>query len=36
MNIINDNTFNLNKSLLNNDNRYMKATLKSKLIKVAK
>ena len=32
MNIINDNTFNLHNSLLNNDNRYMKITLKSKLI----
>ena len=32
MNIINDNTFNLHNSLLNNDNRYMKVTLKSKLI----
>ena len=29
MNIINENTFNLN--LLNNDNRYMKITQKSKL-----
>ena len=36
MNIINDNTFNLHKSLLNNDNRYMKVTLKSKLIGVAR
>ena len=32
MNIINDNTFNLHNSLLNNDNRLMKVTLKSKLI----
>ena len=29
MNIINDNTFNLCNSLLNNDNKYMKVTLKS-------
>ena len=29
MNIINDNTFNLHISHLNNDNRYMKVTLKS-------
>ena len=36
MNIINDNTFNLHNSLLNNDNRYMKVTLKSKLIGVAR
>ena len=36
MNIINDNTFNLYNSLLNNDNRYMKVTLKSKLIGVAR
>ena len=35
MNIINDNTFNLHNSLLNNDNKYMKVTLKSKLIGVA-
>ena len=35
MNIINDNTFNLYNSLLNIDNRYMKVTLKSKLIEVA-
>ena len=33
--IINDNTYNLQNSLLNNDNRYMKVTLKSKLIEVA-
>ena len=26
MNIINDNTFNVHNSLLNNDNRYMKVT----------
>ena len=36
MNIINDNTFNLHKSLLNNDNRHMKVTQKSKLIGVAR
>ena len=36
MNIINDNTFNLHNSLLNNDNRYMKVTLKSKLTGVAR
>ena len=35
MNIINDNTFNLHNSLLSNDNRNMKVTLKSKLIGVA-
>ena len=35
MNIINDNTYNLHNSLLNNDNRYMKVTLKSKVIGVA-
>ena len=35
-NRINDNTFNLHNSLLNNDNRYMKFTLKSKLIGVAR
>ena len=29
MNIINDNTFNLYNSLLNNDNRHMKVTQKS-------
>ena len=29
MNIINDNTFYLHNSLLNNDNIYMKVTLKS-------
>ena len=34
--MINDVTFNLHNSLLNNDNRYMKATLKSKLIEVAR
>ena len=34
MNIINDNTFNVHNSLLNN--RYMKVTLKSKLIGVAR
>ena len=36
MNIINDNTFNLHNSLLNNDNKYMKVTLKPKLIGDAK
>ena len=36
MNIINDNTFNLHNSPLNNDNKYMKVTLKSKLIRIAK
>ena len=36
MNIINDNTFNLHNSLLNNDNRYMKVTLMSKLIGIAR
>ena len=36
MNIINDNTFNLHDSLLNNDDKYMKVTLKSKLIGVAR
>ena len=36
MNIINDNTFNLHNSLLNNDNRYMKITLKFKLKGVAR
>ena len=35
MNIINDNTLNLHYNLLNNDNRYMKVTLKSTLIGVA-
>ena len=35
MNIIKDNTFNLHNSLLNNNNRYMKVTLKSKLIGVS-
>ena len=35
MNIINDETFNLHNSLLNNDNRYIKITLKSELIGVA-
>ena len=34
MNIIDDDTFNLHKSLLNNANRYMKITRKSKLIGV--
>ena len=32
MNIINDSIFNLHESLFSNDNRYMKGTLKSKLI----
>ena len=36
MNIIKDRTFNLHNSLLNYDNRYMKVTLKSKLIGVAR
>ena len=36
MNIISDNTFNLRNNLLNNDNRYMKVTLKSKLIGIAR
>ena len=36
INIINDNTFNLHNSLLNNDNRYMKVILKSKLNGVAR
>ena len=36
MNIINDNTFNLHNSHFNNGNRYMKVTVKSKLIGVAK
>ena len=36
MNIINDNTFNLYNSPLNNDNRYMKDTLKFKQIGVAR
>ena len=31
-NIIDQNTFNLHNSILNNYNRYMKVTLKSKLI----
>ena len=35
MNIINNNTFNLHNSLLNNDNRYIKVTPKCKLIGVA-
>ena len=30
-NVINDNTFNLHKNFLNNDNRYIKVTLKSKI-----
>ena len=36
MNIINDNTFNMHNRLLSNNNRYMKVTLKSKLIGVAR
>ena len=36
MTFINNNTFNLHNSLLNNDNRYMKVTLKYKLIGVAR
>ena len=36
INIINDNTFNLHNSLLNNDSRYMKVTLKSNLLGVAR
>ena len=36
MNIINDITFNLHNSLLKNDKRYMKVTLKSKRIGVAR
>ena len=35
MNIINDNTFNLPKRLLNNDNRYIKANPKPKLRGIA-
>ena len=35
MNIINDNTFNLHNSFLDNANRYMKVILKCKLIGVA-
>ncbi len=34
MNIINDNTFNLNNSLLNNDNSIIKVNLKSREIGV--
>ena len=36
MNIINDNTFNLHNRLLDNHNRYMKGTVKSKLRGVAR
>ena len=36
INIINDNTFNLHNCLLNNHYRYMKVTLKSKLIGVVR
>ena len=32
INIINDNTFKLYNNLLNNDNRYIKVTVKFKLI----
>ena len=32
----NDNTFNQHNSRLNNDNKYMKVTQKSKLIEVAR
>ena len=35
MNIINNTTFNMHNSLLNNDDKYIKVTLKSKLIGVA-
>ena len=34
MSIINDNIFNLYNNHLNNDNRYMKVTLKSKLMEL--
>ena len=36
MNIINAKTFNQHKSLLNNNNEYMKVILKSKLIGIAR
>ena len=36
MYIVNDKTFNLQNNLLNNDNRYMKVTQKSKLMEIAK
>ena len=36
MNITNDDSFNLHNSLLNYDYRYIKVTLKSKLIEVNK
>ena len=36
MNIINDNTLNLQNGLLNNDNRFIKVTQKSKQIGVAR
>ena len=36
INIINDDTFNLHNSRLNNDNRYRKVTQKSKLIGAAR
>ena len=36
MNIINENTFNLHHNLLDNDNRYIKVRIKSKLIGVTR
>ena len=36
MNIINDNTFNIHNNFLNNDNWYMKVSLKFKLKRVAR
>ena len=36
MNIIDDNSFNLHNNLLNNDNMYMKVTVKSKLTGIAR
>ena len=36
LHFINDNTFNLHNSLLNNDSRYVNVTLKSKLIGVTR
>ena len=36
MNIIKDDAFNLRNSLLNNCNRYMKVSLKSMLIEIAR
>ena len=35
MNIINDNSFNMHNSIFNNGNRYIKVTIKSKLIRIA-